>query len=69
MPSYMIPAYSKIFTYKAFDSVSLDRRSNFLGNGYADSGSSELIGRKNGDKMPVLYSSTGFGQGDELTPF
>lgn len=63
-----MPAQSKIFTYKAFDSVSFDRRSNFLANGYADSGSSELIGRKNGDELLVLYPATGFGQGDELTP-
>ena len=57
-----------MLTYQAFDSVSFDRRSNFLGNGYADSGSSELIGRKIGDEMLVLYPVAGFCQGDKLTP-
>ena len=57
-----------MFTHQAFDSVSFDRRSDFLGNGDTDSGSSELIGRKNGDEMLVLYPVAGFAQGDELTP-
>ena len=58
-----------MLTYQTFDSVSFDRRPNFLGNGDTDSGSSELIRRKNGDETLILYPATGFAQGDELTPF
>ena len=58
-----------MLTYQAFDSVSFNRRSDFLGNGYTDAGSSESIGRKNGDESLILYPATGFAQGDELTPF
>jgi len=57
-----------MFPYKPFDPVAFDRRSNFFGNGYANSGSSEAVGRKNSDEVFVLYSATGFGQGEVFSP-